>query len=138
MPLTKQRDRGAVMTTSTTLSGIHHASVTVTDIEASVAWYCEVLWFCVLLEDEHCGRTPGYGIVLGPPDWSFCITLHVDTRTPREHVSFRLANRFRLEAWADRLTDFGVDHDPIRDLGGSSVLVFRDPDGIPLELIAFA
>ena len=130
------------------LSGIHHATVTVTDMEASVAWYREVLGFSVLLEDEHRGRTAGYGIVLGPPDWSFCVTLHVcpankrhvstDTRTARDHVSFRVANRSRLEAWADRLTDLGVDHDPIKDLGASSVLVFRDPDDIALELIAFA
>lgn len=135
------------MTSLTTLSGIHHVSVTVTDIEASVAWYREVLGFSVLV-DEHRGRTPGYGIVLGPPDWSFCVTLHAhpanerqvstETRTALDHVSFRVANRFRLEAWADRLTDLGVDHDPIKDLGASSVLAFRDPDDIPLELIAFA
>ena len=135
------------MTSPTTLSGIHHASLTVTDIEASVAWYREVLGFRVLLEDEHRGRRPGYGIVLGPPDWSFCVTLHVcpaqkchvstDTSTARDRVSFRVANRFRLEAWADRLTELEVDHHPIKDLGASSVLVFRDPDGILLELIAF-
>ena len=136
------------MTSLTTLSGIHHVSVTVTDIEASVAWYREVLGFSVLVEEEHRSGTPGYGIVLGPRDWSFCVTLHVypanehqvsiGTRSALERVSFRVANRFRLEAWAIRLTDLGVDHDPIKDLGASSVLIFRDPDDIPLELIAFA
>src|SRR5436189_344795 len=121
MLLTDQCDRGAVMTSLTTLSGIHHVSVTVTDIEASVAWYREVLGFSVLVEDGCRGGTPGYGIVLGPPDWSFCVTLHAQpanehqvptgSRTALDHVSFRVANRFRLEAWADRLTDLGVDHD---------------------------
>lgn len=41
------------MTSPITLSGMHHASVTVTDIEASVARYREGLGFSVLLEDEH-------------------------------------------------------------------------------------
>lgn len=128
------------MTPLTTLSGIHHVSVTVTDIEASAAWYREVLGLRTLAE--------GHGIVLGPPDWSFCVTVHAHPATEHQvstepgkaldQVSFLVANRFRLEAWANRLTDLGVEHDPIKDLGASSVLAFRDPDDIPLALIAFA
>ncbi len=39
------------------------------------------------------------------------------------------------QALAD-LYDLGVDHEPIKDIGPSYILEFRDPDNIALELTA--
>lgn len=130
------------------ISGIHHVSLTVTDIEASVPWYIEVLGLTKLMEEKHYGGAPGYGVVLGLPDWSFCIGLHVhpanesetfaETRTGLDHVGLLVANRSALDEWKARFTELGVAHSPITDEDYGSVLVFRDPDGIQLELMAFA
>ena len=54
------------------VAGIHHVSVTVTDIERSVPWYSEVLGLTKLLEETHPDGT-GYAIVLGKPDDSALI-----------------------------------------------------------------
>jgi catechol 2,3-dioxygenase-like lactoylglutathione lyase family enzyme len=125
--------------------GIHHAALTVTDIERSVPWYSEVLGLTKLMEEPHPGDA-GYAVVLGKPDFSFCVGLDVhptnagesfsETRTGLDHISFRVSDRAELDAWETRLTELGVAHSPVSDQGSFAVLVFRDPDNIQLELIA--
>jgi uncharacterized glyoxalase superfamily protein PhnB len=41
------------------------AGLTVADLEASRAWYCDVLGFTLVDEWEHEGQMQGYGIVAG-------------------------------------------------------------------------
>ena len=127
------------------ISGIHHVSVTVTDIERSVLWYCEVLGLTKLMEEPHPDGT-GYAVVLGKPDWSMCVGLHVhptnekerfsETRTGLDHVGFMVSGHADLEAWESRLTELRVEHSPNNDREGYSVLVFRDPDNVQLEFIS--
>ena len=127
------------------ISGIHHVSVTVTDIERSVLWYCEVLGLTKLMEEPHPDGT-GYAVVLGKPDWSMCVGLHVhptnekerfsETRTGLDHVGFMVSGHADLEAWESRLTELRVEHSPINDKEGYSVLVFRDPDNVQREFIS--
>jgi catechol 2,3-dioxygenase-like lactoylglutathione lyase family enzyme len=129
-----------------TIAGIHHVSVTVTDIERSVPWYSEVLGLEKLMEEQHPDGA-GYAIVLGKPDWSMCVGVHVhdaneserfsEARTGLDHVCFLVSSRAELEAWEARLTELGVEHSPINDEAeGYAVLVFRDPDNIQLEFMS--
>jgi catechol 2,3-dioxygenase-like lactoylglutathione lyase family enzyme len=127
------------------LTGIHHVSVTVSDIERSAPWYSEVLGLAELMEEKHPDGA-GYGVVLGKPDWSMCVGIHThdanegerfsETRTGLDHLSFGVSSRAELTAWEARLTELGVEHSAICDLQGFSVLVFRDPDNIQLEFIS--
>jgi catechol 2,3-dioxygenase-like lactoylglutathione lyase family enzyme len=126
------------------IQGIHHVSITVPDIERSVAWYGDVLGLTKLMDEQH-PNDPGYAIILGKPDWSMCIGIHThptnererfeERRTGLDHVSFTVANRDELQAWQSRLEELGVEHSPITDRGAYAVLVFRDPDNIQLEFI---
>ena len=59
-----------------------------------------------------------------------------ETRTGLDHVSFGVPSRAELAAWEARLTEVGVEHSPISDQQGYSVLVFRDPDNVQLEFIS--
>ena len=127
------------------VADIHHVSVTVTDIGRSVPWYSEVLGLSQLMEEKHPDGA-GYGVVLGKPDWSMCVGVHThptnarerfsEARTGLDHVSFGVSSRAELDAWEARLTELGVEHSPICDRQGYSVLVFRDPDNIQLEFIS--
>ena len=127
------------------VSGIHHVSVTVTDIERSVPWYSDLLGLTKLMEEAHPDGT-GYAVVLGKPDWSMCVGLHThpsnererfsESRTGLDHVGFMVSGRAELDAWESRLTELGVEHSPINDQGGYAVLVFRDPDNIQLEFFS--
>ena len=127
------------------VSGIHHVSVTVTDIERSVPWYSELLGLTKLMEEPHPDGT-GYAVVLGKPDWSMCVGLHthptnererfLESRTGLDHIGFMVSGRAELDAWESKLTELGVEHSPVNDQGGYAVLVFRDPDNIQLEFMS--
>jgi catechol 2,3-dioxygenase-like lactoylglutathione lyase family enzyme len=127
-----------------TITGIHHVSITVPDIEKSVPWYSEVLGLTKLMEEQHPDGV-GYAVVLGTADWRFCIGLHThptnegerfaETRTGLDHVGFLVPGHAELEAWEARLTEFRVEHSPIKDVEGFAVLVFRDPDNVQLEFM---
>jgi catechol 2,3-dioxygenase-like lactoylglutathione lyase family enzyme len=122
---------------------IHHASITATDIDRSVAWYQDVMGFGELMREQH-PNDAGYVIVLGKPDWSVVLGIHThptnsgatfaEAHTGLDHLSFGVANRAELKKWQDHFSAKGVDQSPITDVGAYAVLVFRDPDNIQLEL----
>ena len=126
------------------ISAIHHISLTVGEIDRSVAWYSDVLGLEHLMDEKH-PDGGGYAVVLGKPDWSMCVGLHIhdanegetfaEHRTGLDHVSFLVSSRAELDAWSARLDDLEVTHSPVSDQEGYSVLVFRDPDDIQLELV---
>lgn len=127
------------------IASIHHVSVTVTDVDRSVAWYKDVLGLAELMKEDHPDGN-GYAIVLGKPDFSLCVGLHThssnasepcdETRTGLDHVSFGVASRAELYTWAGHFKKLGVSHSSVNDQGAYAVLVFRDPDNIQLELIS--
>jgi catechol 2,3-dioxygenase-like lactoylglutathione lyase family enzyme len=73
-------------------------------------------------------------------------TLFIETRAGLDHVGLKVADRAELEAWQSHLERHGVKRSsaadrpltqsPIADEAYGSVLVFRDPDNIQLELFA--
>lgn len=131
--------------------GVHHVSLTVTDLEASIAWYQKVfrterLDFTV----PHYGREEtGYSVLLPEPRSGLIFGLHTNTgnrgerfdeaRTGLDHVSFGVAGRAALETWVAWLDELGISHTGVVDETTPitySTVVFRDPDNIQLELIA--
>lgn len=125
---------------------MHHLALTVTDVDRSVPWYERVLELeeVVRREDPHTGlRKVG---LRGCVDGVLLILVqHPDTewptfderRTGLDHVAFRVSSVDELRRWEQRLADHGVTYTPAapsRTLPGSSVVAFRDPDGIQLEV----
>jgi glyoxylase I family protein len=53
-----------------------------------------------------------------------------------DHISINCSDRLALESWRDHLDGVGVEHGPIVDAPAGSLLVCRDPDGIPVEFFA--
>jgi glyoxylase I family protein len=134
------------------LSGIHHYSPTVSDVEASAAWYERVLGMSrVPAPFPHYGdEQGGYAVVLMHPA-GFLVGLHhheahlegrADERsTGLDHVAFGVGSRADLDAWASWLDECGVAHGGVNDPQEPmpySTLVFRDPDNIQLELFHMA
>lgn len=136
--------RVAITTTS-----IAHLRLTVTDIERSRQFYESVFGWPVLLEipdnaDEATRNQLAFlfgGVIydLG----SLLIGLrpvahdrfHED-RVGLDHLAFRCSSKDELDAAATHLDGLGVDHGPVKDIGPSYILEFRDPDNIALELSA--
>lgn len=133
-----------------TITGIHHFSPTVTDVEASAAWYEQVFSMMrVPLKMPHHGREEtGYAVMLIDPNSGLIIGLHHnaanegerfdEARTGLDHIGFRVPTRESLDAWAAKLDGLGIEHSGVRDVTEPvpfSTLVFRDPDNIQLEFI---
>jgi catechol 2,3-dioxygenase-like lactoylglutathione lyase family enzyme len=120
---------------------LHHIAVTVTDVDASVGWYEQVFGLTFRMDVPHEG---GVGKLLADDGMSLVIVLHrhdtndgrafLETRTGLDHVGFFVPTRADLEAWQAHLEAHDVKQSPIADEAYGSVLVFRDPDNIQLEL----
>ena len=59
-----------------------------------------------------------------------------EDRCGLDHIAFRAASKAELDAAALHLDDLGIGHEPVKDIGPSYILEFRDPDNIALELTA--
>jgi glyoxylase I family protein len=123
-----------------TISGYHHLSLSVRDLEASVSWYADLLGLHKMMEETHDG---GRAIGLVQPEVGLFLGLHAhdsgdrqlfdETRTGLDHVAIGVADRDELDTWERVLTEKGVVHSGIADRPWGSVLTFRDPDNIQLE-----
>jgi catechol 2,3-dioxygenase-like lactoylglutathione lyase family enzyme len=125
-----------------TIPAIGHVAVTVSDIEASKAWYTRVLGVEPVI-DEDTGPFrhvvyPVAGTLLGLHSFpDLHSTAPFDERSVGlDHISFGVESRADLEKWAARLEELSVPHGEINDAHYGSGLAFRDPDNIALELFA--
>jgi glyoxylase I family protein len=132
-----------------TSTSIAHIRLTVTDIERSRQFYESVFAWPVLLEipenaDEATRSQLGFlfggviydlgGMLLGLRPVA-TDRFHED-RCGLDHIAFRLGSKAELDAAAAYLDEVGVAHEPVKDIGPSYILEFRDPDNIALELAA--
>ncbi len=128
-----------------------HVRLTVSDIAASRAFYDSVFGFDVAFElpdnpDEETKEQLAFlfggviysfpGGLLGlrpvaPDEDSFD-----EDRTGLDHISFAVPDRAALEQAVEVLDGLGIAHEDIKDIGDMSILEFRDPDNIALELTA--
>jgi glyoxylase I family protein len=131
-----------------TLTGVHHLALTVTDVDRSVPWYERVLDLKEVARRED-GETGIRKVVMRGRSDGFSLVLlqHPDTerggfderRTGLDHVAFTVDSYVELKEWEQRLAAYGVVYSEAkasRTLPGSAVVVFRDPDGIQLEVWA--
>ncbi|OBG93645.1 glyoxalase, partial [Mycobacterium sp. E3251] len=59
-----------------------------------------------------------------------------EDRAGLDHIAFRVASKDELDSAAAHLDELSVTHEPVKDIGPSYILEFRDPDNIALELTA--
>ena len=135
------------------VTGFNHFSPTVSDVEASAQWYERVFQMNrVPVPFPHYGdEEGGYAVLLMEPRSGVAIGLHHheanpgqafhESRTGLDHISFGVAGRSDLDTWAAWLDELGVEHSGVIDTDSPvpySVVVFRDPDNIQLELFYMA
>jgi catechol 2,3-dioxygenase-like lactoylglutathione lyase family enzyme len=132
-----------------TNTSIAHVRLTVTEIERSRQFYESVFGWPVLFEvpenaDEATRNQLAflYGGVVYDLGGALLGLRPVandrfdENRTGLDHIAFRLSNKAELDEAAAHLDELGIRHEPVKDIGPSYILEFRDPDNIALELTA--
>ncbi len=126
------------------ITGISHVDLSVTDLEASDAWYRELLGMIPLFGGRNEDRgydvryimEPASGVVIGLEQHDANPGTPFDERrVGLDHLSFNVADRGQLDGWLARLDERGVPHSGITEEEQWDVLVLRDPDNIQLEFI---
>lgn len=123
------------------ISKLSHTSFSVTDAERTARWWNDVLglvtfdrvagddWRGVLVLHEPSGMVIELQEHDGNPGDRFD-----PRRTGLDHVGLKVDSRAELVEWQEHFARHGVDHTPVVDREYGSVLTFRDPDGIQLEM----
>src|ERR1700761_4983988 len=102
----------AMTETPPPVTGFHHFSATVSDAEASAQWYERVFGMSrVPVTFPHYGdEEGGYAVLMMDPKSGVTLGLHhheanpgesfAENRTGLDHISFSVASRADLDAWA--------------------------------------
>ncbi|MGH3637253.1 MAG: VOC family protein [Mycobacterium sp.] len=121
---------------------VSHIDLTVSDVEKSADWYCEVLGLRRMRRADLDNRImimliqQETGLVIGLNQHNEPTADRFDEHSPGlDHLGFGVGERADLDEREARLTELGVEHSPVTDSGSGSgaALVFRDPDNIQLE-----
>jgi catechol-2,3-dioxygenase len=123
------------------ITGLSHVQLLVSDVAASARWYRSVLGLGTLAEDPDIGY-----VALQHREAKVVVVLTKGPVTPNElpgsavqvldHLAFAVPDGDSLRAWAEHLTEIGVDHAGIVLENGHPSLQLRDPDGTAIELVA--
>jgi catechol 2,3-dioxygenase-like lactoylglutathione lyase family enzyme len=119
------------------LTGVDHASLSVTDLDRSERFYTDVLGL-IRLTDFGTVRV----LLHRQSSFMLAIARHdaghgdrfTELHTGLDHLGFGVETREELVEWEHRLEALGVEYTPIRDMEFGAHLNFRDPDHIALEL----
>ena len=118
-------------------SGVGHVSMSVTDLDRSERFYCEVFDLMQLADFGEVRvllhRQTGFMIAISRHEQGTGGPF-TELNTGLDHLGFVAEDRDELVAWEQKLASLGVVYTPIRDMEFGSHLNFRDPDNIALEL----
>lgn len=124
-----------------TIVGGHHVAFTVRDADRSAEWYGDLLDMKVVMQgDDDSVRFrvlahPESGWIIGLRQYpGYADGAFDEFRTGLDHFAFAVSSRAELADWEERLRAAGVKFTPTAETPIGSVVVFRDPDNIQLEL----
>ena len=129
------------------IPGIHHVTAIGSDPGRNYEFYTETLGLRLVKrsvnQDDVSVYHLFYGDRSGSPGTSMTFFPYPDARPGRvgagqvSTVAF-LIPEGAVDFWRNRLAEADADVEEPRDRFGDTVLPFRDPDGLPLELVARA
>lgn len=123
------------------ISGIHHISLTVSDLDVSTGWYSALFdvtvarrWATGDLEKAMLVDPDGKPVLILTTHGAEAVAGPFSERRPGlDHLAFAVADTAALEQWRDRLDSLGIERSDIAEGSTSHLIAFRDPDNVALE-----
>lgn len=121
------------------MSHIHHVTLTVSDVDRSIAWYCDLLGFQEMKRAEMDGldkvrlQRGGITVTFVGHGAQAIEGAFDERRTGLDHLAFAVPDLDALHAWMKVLDARHVPHGPITQGSTGQLIAFRDPDNIALE-----
>jgi glyoxylase I family protein len=120
------------------ISSIHHLAITVSDADASAAFYGELLGLeeAFTIDDESLRARVfgGDGFLFGVRHYKqYDKDRFTEFRVGMDHFAFAVPDRESLDLYEHRLDEMGATYTPAAETPSGAVVVFRDPDGIQGE-----
>jgi catechol 2,3-dioxygenase-like lactoylglutathione lyase family enzyme len=126
------------------LTGLHHVTAIVADLDRTTAFYRDVLGLALVQEgdndDDPGARHFWFGDQLGTPGSlvSFMEYPQLDEgaegRGSTHHFAFAVDSAAELDAWREYLDSRGAPCSEVFERGRFRSIYFRDPDGHLLEI----
>jgi glyoxylase I family protein len=126
------------------ITGLHHVTVIVADLERSAAFYRDVLGLALVREgsndDDPDARHFWFGDAKATPGTLVSLMEYPQLHEGRvgrgttHHFALTVDSVDELAAWREYLRSRGIDTTELLDRGPFQSLYLRDPDGNILEL----
>jgi len=133
------------MTEGTPTPGIHHVTCIAGDPQQNMDFWAETLGLRLVKRSINQDDSSTYHFFFadaeGTPGTSMTFFPWENMRRGKVGTGQVSRTAFRvpegsLDFWEDRFDEYGVDYDERVERFGETVLPFRDPDGLPVELVA--
>jgi catechol 2,3-dioxygenase-like lactoylglutathione lyase family enzyme len=130
----------AARLTDGALGGLHHAALSVRDVDAASRWYADVLGLEETFRREGPTETVvvlhsvGGGTSLGLVEHKERGAGFAPQNVGLDHLAISVLSEAELWAWSRRLSDCGVAHSGPVETPFGGMLQFCDLDGIALAL----
>ena len=124
-------------------TGITHLCLSVRDLDASLAFYSDVLGLPVLMEPFEGEAFEGREAMVLVGTTGLGLQKHERNdrsefdpqRTGLDHIAFKVDSHDELEEWGRFLDKAGVPRSPIKPCGSFGQMIeLRDPDNVQLEI----
>lgn len=126
------------------LRGLHHITLVCTDMERTIAFYCDLLGFRLIKQtvnfDDPSAKHFYFADDTGTPGSIVTFFEYPDAAPGRvgagstHHFAFQVETDEEQLEWQTRLREAGVSVTPIRDRKYFRSIYFHDPDGHLLEI----
>ena len=123
------------------LSGYAHVAITVSDLDASLAFYEKLLGAGPVGRIELDGLdrrifSVGNGQILGVTAYTGGSSAAFDPTVPGlDHIGLAVSDRDGVVAWQQHATSVGIESD-LQDVDFGHALMIKDPDGNQIEFFA--
>ena len=126
------------------ITGIHHITLLVSDVERSLTFYRNVLGMRLVKQtvndDDRSARHVIFGDADGRPGTLITCLEYSDLdegtvgRGSTHHFALAVESEAELAAWRDYLTSRGIPTTEVMDRSDFKSIYLRDPDGHILEI----